>query len=171
MVEGRIEKEAPLWLFLQGTNLMTEGSTLLNSLPLQSLPPDTPTLGIRTSTDVNIPFPTALLPCCASSHPSFLGFPVSLYIRCSLCLGHMFPMYFHVLRFCDIVQLLAQMSPLEGPLLIAFSKNHPPFILNLCSLEHCHCLALHNMSVYILHVCVELGFPQRSDHLLTLRSL
>ena len=49
MVEGRIEKEAPLWLFLQGTNLMTEGSTLLNSLPLQSLPPDTPTLGIKAA--------------------------------------------------------------------------------------------------------------------------
>ena len=34
----------------KGTNLMTEGSTLLNSLPPQSLPPNTTTLGIRTST-------------------------------------------------------------------------------------------------------------------------
>ena len=83
----------------------------------------------------------------------------------------MFSMYFHVLLFCDIIQLLAQMSPLEGLLLIAFSKNHPPFILNLCSLEHCHYLALHNMSVYILHVWVKLGFSQRYDHLLTLGSL
>ena len=33
----------------KGTNLMTEGSTLLNSLPPQSLPPNTTTLGIRTS--------------------------------------------------------------------------------------------------------------------------
>ena len=44
------------------------------------------------------------------------------------------------------------------------------FILNLCSLEHCHYLALH-MPIYVLHIWVELGFPQRFDHLLILGSL
>ena len=119
----------------EGTDLMTEDSTLLNSLPPQSLPPHPTTLAIRTSTygfggarlvhnhSPHI-FPYCLAPLRASSHPKFLGFTVSLCFFCSLCLGHMFSVYFHVLLFCDIIQLLAQMSPLEGLLLIAFSKNY-----------------------------------------------
>lgn len=135
-VEGRIEKEAPVWLFLQGTNLMTEGSTLLNSLPLQSLPPDTPTLGIRTSTDGFggthlVPnrsphtFPYCLAPLLCFQPPQVSWFsclPVhSLLTLPRAYVPHVFPcltlLWYHSALGSDVT--------FRRTLLIAFSKNHP----------------------------------------------